>query len=81
MSTKFSPLAPFIGAVLLVKSDVTVVPATRGVYVGGAGNLNVVMENGTTALFTAPPVGTTLDISIIQLLETSTTATACLALY
>jgi hypothetical protein len=81
MGTKLSPNSPATHAVLLVKSDSTVIPDTRGLYVGGAGNLNVVMNDGATALFTAVPVGTTLNISIKQLLDTSTTATAVLALY
>jgi hypothetical protein len=81
MATKLSPLAPATHAVVLTKSDSTVFPATRGLYVGGAGNLNVVMKDGATCLFTAVPVGTTLDISIEQLLDTSTTATLVVDLY
>ena len=59
-----------------------IVGPVNGLYVGGAGNLNVVMnEDGETpTLFTAIPAGTLLPISVKRVLSTSTTATAIVAL-
>ena len=66
-------------------SNTTILPdVTRYVYVGGAGNLTVVMWGDATAtpvLFTAVPAGTTLPIAVVQVMATGTTATAIVALY
>jgi DNA-binding beta-propeller fold protein YncE len=81
MATKLSPVAPFTAAVAVTKSDVTVIPATRGIYVGGAGNVVVRFKDDTAAVtLTAVPVGTTLDISVEQVLD-ATSATLLVALY
>ena len=53
----------------------------RAIYVGGAGNVVAVNEDNTTALFTAPPVGTILPGRFRRVNATSTTATALLAGY
>lgn len=50
-----------------------------GIYVGGAGNVTVVTEGGTTVTFTAPPVGTILPIRT-QKVTTATTATLLIGL-
>jgi hypothetical protein len=44
-------------------------------YIGGAGNVSVVTENGDTVTFVAVPVGTQLDIRVKQIRATGTTAT------
>lgn len=44
-------------------------------YIGGAGDVAVVTENGETVTFKAVPVGTQLDIRTKQVLATGTTAT------
>ena len=44
-------------------------------YIGGAGNVAVVTENGDAVTFTAVPVGTTLSIRVKQVKATGTTAT------
>jgi hypothetical protein len=54
---------------------------TRGLYVGGTGNLVAVMDDGTTCLFSAIPVGTILPIQCKRVNSTSTTATLIVALY
>lgn len=54
---------------------------TRGLYVGGTGNLVAVMEDNTTCLFSAIPVGTILPIKCRRVNSTSTTATLIVALY
>lgn len=81
MGYKFSPLAPADNAVAVTPSDATVIPVTRGLYIGGAGNVNVRMHGGGTVVFTAPAVGYILDIAVDKVLSTSTTATSILALY
>ena len=47
----------------------------QALYVGGAGNVAVVTEGGTTVTFTAPPVGTILPIRTKKVMATNTTAT------
>lgn len=42
------------------------------IYVGGAGNVDVVTQAGTTVSFVAVPVGTILPIRTIKVLATST---------
>jgi hypothetical protein len=55
---------------------------TRGVWVGGAGNIEVVM-NGDTVPVTmlGVPVGTMLNISVIQVISALTTATNIIGFY
>lgn len=50
-------------------------------YVGGAGNVTAVMPDGSTVLFTAPPVGAQLPIAIRRVNATNTTATVMVACY
>lgn len=70
------------GGVAVTPSDTTLLAPTRGLYIGGAGNVTVDFADGTTGiLFTAPPVGTLLPISVIRVKATGTTATAIVALY
>ena len=73
--------APFTGAVAVTKSDTTVLTATRGIYVGGAGNLAVTMMDDTVVTFTGVPAGTFLPIRATKVMSTNTTATAIVALY
>jgi hypothetical protein len=54
---------------------------TKGVYVGGAGNLNVTLAGGQTVLFSGIPAGTILPIRCTHILSTSTTATLIVALW
>ncbi len=78
------------GAKILTKSDtndiwgVTYSAASSrpcdGVYVGGSGDLAVIMANGNQVTFVGAVVGTTLPIRIKQLLSTGTSATLCLGL-
>lgn len=72
---------PYYDAQVVTKSDATIIPVTRGLYVGGTGNVNVRTFNGTTVLISAVPVGAILPIAVDQVLSTSTTATLILALY
>lgn len=74
--------APAHGGVIVTKSDATVLPVTRGLYIGGAGDVNVrFADQQQTVLFSAVPVGTILPIQVDQVLSTNTTATLIVALY
>jgi hypothetical protein len=67
------------GAAVITPSD-TVDQFWTGIYVGGAGNLNVDMESGGTVLFTAVPVGTIMPIRVKRVRSTLTTATLLIGL-
>lgn len=54
---------------------------TRWVFVGGTGNLVVVMANGATVTFTAVEAGTLLPIRVSRVMATDTTATNIVALW
>lgn len=73
--------SPSYKAVAVTKSDATLLPQTRGIYVGGTGDVAVKMADGGTVTFSAVPVGTILPIQVTQVLSTNTTATLMLALY
>lgn len=54
---------------------------TRGIYVGGAGNVAVILEDDTASVtFVAPPVGSVLPIRARRVLATGTTATNLIGL-
>jgi len=74
--------APFFRAAAITPSDVTVIENTRGIYVGGAGNVAVKLAESPAAVnLVAVPVGTILPIQAIMVLATGTTATNLIALY
>ena len=50
-------------------------------YVGGAGDVEAVLESGTTAIFAGVNAGSFLPICATQVLSANTTATSMLALY
>jgi hypothetical protein len=54
---------------------------TRGIYVGGAGNVAVITIGGETVVFIAPPVGTVIPVQAKIVKSTSTTATSLIALW
>lgn len=54
---------------------------SRALYVGGAGDVEVVMKGGQTVVFSAVPAGSLLPIRVKQVKETNTTATLILNLY
>lgn len=53
---------------------------SRGIYVGGAGNLAVTMVGGGNVTFVGVAAGTILPIRVSRVLSTSTTATSIVAL-
>ncbi len=68
------------GAVAITKSDVTVIPITRAIYVGGTGNIAVRMADGQSVTFSSVPVGV-FPIQVDMVKSTDTTATNMIALY
>jgi len=56
-------------------------PILSGVYVGGAGDVTVITELGTTTTFKAVPVGQTLFCRTRLVKATGTTATNLVGLY
>lgn len=54
--------------------------ATKGIYIGGAGDLSVILSSGTTIAFTGLSVGFH-PISATRVRATGTTATNIVAVY
>lgn len=79
---------PVIAANNVTPSDTVILPqVTRGLYIGGAGNVNIgwgIPQNGNTianTTFVAVPVGTILPVRANRVYLTGTTATNIVALY
>lgn len=68
-------------AASVTPSDSTALRPTRGLYVGGAGNVKVDMALGTTVTFASVAAGTILPIQVVKVYSTDTTATNIVALY
>jgi hypothetical protein len=82
MSNFTTALRPFSGALLATPNDVTLVAATTGLYVGVAGNITVRMRDNTPPVtFVGVPAGATLNVSVIGVNATGTTAASLLLLY
>jgi hypothetical protein len=64
----------FRNATAVTTSDSTDVKF-RALWVGGAGNLSVVMAGGQTVTFNSVPAGTLMYLSVTRVRATSTTAT------
>lgn len=70
-------------AIAVVPSDTVALVGgtTKGLYVGGAGNVVVTMVGGGDATFIGLAVGVVHNISVTHIKLTGTTATTILALY
>jgi hypothetical protein len=82
------------GAVAVTASDTTDLPVTRAIYIGGTGNIAIVMPDhnldlGASAaaaqalavVFSNVSAGTILPVQAVRVLSTGTTATNIVALY
>ena len=74
--------------VVITPADNTEIPGTRGIYIGGTGNLTVkFVDNGDptvaggTVVISAIPAGTILPFQVNCINSTATTATLIVALY
>jgi hypothetical protein len=73
-------IAAAFNAAAVTTNDTTVIPITRGLYIGVTGDVAVRMESGVSVTFKAAPVGI-LPIQVDMVKLTGTTATNILALY
>jgi hypothetical protein len=72
---------PATDGVLVTPSDSTELTfITRALYIGGAGDLNVIMKSGNTIKYSAVPAGTVLPIRVKQVLSTGTGASLIVAM-
>lgn len=80
MSGRSKDVASAYGAVAVTASDSTVIPTTRALYIGTAGNLAVKMADGSLPTFSSVAAGV-FPIQVTQVLSTGTTASNIVALY
>lgn len=82
MAGRSTDTASAFRAAAVTKSDATVLPSTRGIYVGGAGDVAVIMAGDTAAVtFSAVAAGTFMPIQVTKVMSTNTTATLMVALW
>lgn len=80
MSGRSTDISAGFGSVAVTPSDSTVIPTTRGLYIGVTGNVAVRMANGD--LITIPNVAVgQLPRQVDKVLSTGTTATSIQAIY
>ncbi|MGI9486184.1 MAG: spike base protein, RCAP_Rcc01079 family [Geminicoccaceae bacterium] len=72
---------PARSASSVTPNDSTVLERTKGVWVGGSGDMSVVMHNGNTVTFAGIVAGSLLPIAVSRIRSTGTTATAIVALF
>lgn len=73
---------PAYAAAAVTPSDSTdLTSVARGLYIGGAGAVNVDLPDGSTVLFAAANSGSILPVRVRRVRSTSTTATNIVALY
>jgi hypothetical protein len=68
-------------AAAVTPNDSTGIRPTRGLFIGGAGNVKVDMALGNTVTFSNLLGGIILPIQVIKVYSTDTTATNIVALY
>ncbi|MEY2869588.1 MAG: hypothetical protein RIR01_2085 [Bacteroidota bacterium] len=75
-------------AAVVTPSNTDKIPSVSGgsnggncLYIGGTGNVAVQTEGGDLVTFYGVPAGTILQVKVIQVLSTGTTATNILALW
>lgn len=87
MSDQYAGINPLTGsafqAAAITPSDsAELVRMTKGLYVGGAGNLNLLLAGDTTpVVFVGVAAGTVLPVRVAKVMATNTTATNLVGLY
>lgn len=79
--TLASVLAAKHGAAISKSDTNELANVARGIYVGGTGDLSVVMFGGETVIFKGVPAGTLLPICVKQVTAANTSATNMVALW
>ena len=73
---------PFTDAVAVTPNDSTdIARISRGLYIGGSGDVAVITKDGTTTTLVNALAGTYLPIRVSRVLATGTTATNIVAMY
>lgn len=67
-------------AVAVTASDATIIPVTRGLYIGTGGTIKVRMASGNSVTFTNVSAGI-FPVQVDMVYSTSTTASGIFALY
>lgn len=86
MADKFSKYrialkSPADNAVAVTPSDSTDLDnVSRGIWVGGAGDISLITKGGTTLTFVGAVAGTTIPIRASRIRATGTTATGLVAI-
>jgi hypothetical protein len=62
-------------------SDTVDLKLTDGIWVGGTGNLHVMLQNGQTRVFGGVPAGILVPVRAKRVMLAGTTATLILAMY
>lgn len=62
-------------------NDAGAIQLTQGLYIGGAGNVRVLMAGGQDIIFAGVPAGTVLPVAVTRVFATNTTATNILRLH
>lgn len=78
--TDTDAIAPAAAAAAVTPHDTNNIAPTRGLYVGVAGDVKVVMLDGTTVTFTALAAGIVHPLTVVRVFSTNTTATNIVAL-
>lgn len=82
MAGRSTDTAAAYRAAAVTASDATILPVTRAIWVGGAGNLAVIMAGDTAAVtITGVAAGTLLPIQVTKVMSTNTTATSITAFW
>jgi hypothetical protein len=82
MSGRSKDVAGAYRAVAVTKSDATILPATRGIYVGVTGDVAVIFAGDTAAVTMKNVVaGAEHAWQVTKVMSTNTTATDIVALY
>lgn len=66
---------------VVTPDDETEFRRTKGIWVGGAGNMAVTMADGTAFMISGIQAGSLLPISVTQVRATGTTATLIVGFY
>ena len=87
MADKFADFAPSLdspafSAFEITPDDAADLPqVTRAIYVGGSGDLRLIMKDGSTVTFVAVAEGSPFTVRAARVLSTGTTATGLVGLY